>query len=426
MGVASCLTEGRKGARATDTKPVGMPNSSPVSRAVRALYEAYPYPPRAEGAAADPYLDLILSYRGAPRPEQPTFLDAGCGTGLNVLGGALLYPHFQVYGLDFNAPAFERIERDAQKFSLKNLALQRADLLELPEDFGPEAGFDIIYCTGVLHHTSDPQGILNTLTRRLHPQGVLRLSVYGSLGRQDLYRFADAAAALYPPGDEGLPTRLHRARALMQSLEQAGHRAGVVHPPLRGPWAGALQTEDAEFADRYLNPHDAPYSIPQLRALLETAGLQLLGWFEPRQWDLDSLLPELDPPPGPPLEPWERYRLVDLLFDRPLFDLYACKPNFSRPNGELTPESALSPNPQLTTVVAQNRGVPLSLSAHLRLGEAEPLERHDLLLLQALPTSGESLQSLQRRGSLGDELPMEAWLERAEALLEREYLFLAT
>ena len=393
--------------------------SHPVSESIRDLYEAFPYPSRIPGGSADPFLEYIWSFCGQPHARPRSFLDAGCGTGLNVLGGALLYPHFQVFGCDLNRVALETLKKEAAELNLPNLHLQEMDLLNLDPEFGPREGFDIIYSTGVIHHTADPVGILKSMAGRLAPQGVLRLMVYGELGRSDLYRFARVARALY--GDLDWQERVTRARSLMQELEASGRLHDPHLPPVfRGPWEDAQRVDDVEFADRYLNPHDQPFTIPRLKAAAEEAGLQFLDWFEPREWDLARLLPEFAASTAAPTDPWEQFRLIEGLFDRPKLDLYLVKPEYRRRELKLTKDTYLGLNPQLFIQTIKARGIRIQEMAQLRLGKEEPLSRDEGLLID---TFGRRFITLE---AIVSELPnplLERWMPIAQGLLDRNFLF---
>lgn len=386
-----------------------------VTRRVRSLYEAYPYPERMPGGASDAYLDMLLAFTEQPPQRRCSFLDAGCGTGVNLLGAAMLYPHFDVYGCDLNRVALSAIENDLREHGLHNVELRELDLVDLPEEFGPPQGFDVIYCTGVLHHLVDPRRALRRLADRLAPQGVLRLMVYSEQGRVDLYRFARVAQRLWPEQKWG-NDRLQLARALMAELE----RQPTTPPPLRGTWSDALTAGDAEFADRYLHPHDHPYSPAALRELLESCQLRVLDWFEPRDWQLESLLPEFAASPDAPREFWERVELIDQLFERPKFDLYLVGPEFRERHAVVSEETLLSTSPQLFLEQVTVRGNPLAQAARLRLGEIEPLSRSEGRLLAALGRRFASLAELHQEWG---ELLGASALEEAEGLLRRGFLY---
>ena len=135
-------------------------SSRTVSELVQALYQKFPYPPREPGEGFDPYIDYFRSLSAKPSKGRPKFLDAGCGTGSVVLGGALFGKEWDIYGCDFNQASLDLLRRDVDELNLTNVTLRQVDLLNFPEDFGPSEGFDVIFCTGVIHHTAEPLKIL--------------------------------------------------------------------------------------------------------------------------------------------------------------------------------------------------------------------------------------------------------------------------
>ena len=51
--------------------------------------------------------------------------------------------------------------------------------------------FDLIVCTGVLHHLADPDAGLRALRSVLNPKGAMYLMVYAPYGRTGVYMLQD-------------------------------------------------------------------------------------------------------------------------------------------------------------------------------------------------------------------------------------------
>lgn len=336
------------------------------------------------------------------------------------MGGAILYPHFQVYGCDLNRVSLDQLREESQKLQLKNLHLREMDLLHPDPDFGPQEGFDIIFSTGVIHHTPDPVAVLKNLAQRLAPQGVLRLMVYGEMGREGLYRFARVARRLYGTGEDWRE-KVQKGKELLHDLEaSARYRDPYLPPVFRGPWEDAQRVDEVEFADRYLNPHDQPFSVNSLKDAIDEAGLSLLDWFEPRDWDLETLLPEFAGSELAPSEPWERFQLIEKLFDRPKLDLYLVGPEFERRQVKLGPQTYLGLNPQLFLNCIKARGVSFHRAAQLRLGGETILTRDQGTLLEAFGLRFLTLEAIV------SEMPnptLEHWQPIVQDLLDRDFLF---
>lgn len=395
------------------------PESTTLSDRVREFYERFPYPPKEPGMSVDPYLDYILSFRAKPPSSRPTFLDAGCGTGSNLLGAAVLHRGLDIFGCDFNEDALEFVQNEVEFIGASNVELRRVDLLNIPQGFGPEGGFDIIFCTGVIHHTSDPLGVLKSLADRLAPQGILRLMVYARPGREPLYRFADTVSRM-ADSESSWDVRYQLAKSLMDELHEAGENQGVAPPALRGLFEGSHQLSPEEFADRYLNPQDKPYDLSTLQNHIEAAGLKFLRWFEERSWDLDELLPEQARAGEFPTDPWQRFRLVEELYDRDQYDLFLVKPGFEPRRTTLDWDTPLRINPQTKFTETTFRGIGSEQSIRLLFEPSEDLTVQQGFLLRNLSRRTLSLSELLL------EFRMEAtseWFEAARHLWERQYLY---
>lgn len=393
---------------------------SSVSERVQALYEKYPYPAREPCEALDPYVDYVRSFSRVKLGRRPSFLDAGCGTGSVVLGAALFQKDWDVYGCDFNETSLQILKRDVEELSLSNVTTRQVDLLDFPQDFGPEQGFDVIFCTGVIHHTSEPVKILKSLAARLAPQGVLRLMVYAARGRADLYRFTETVRSVDAWKELALEERVEAARGLMTEMQSRGVMEGFAPPSLRGPFEGSHQVGPSEFADRYLHPHDTPYTLDLLKQHVEEAGLKFFRWFEDRSWDLEELLPAAARRGDFPDGEWERYRIVEELFDRDQYDLYLVGPDFQPNDTPFTYDTQLRINPQVHLTETTFRGYPKSHKARLLFYPEEEVTLPQARLLKALSSKTASLGQVLEEWS---EARSEEWLRAALYLLYRDYVY---
>lgn len=289
-----------------------------VTQRVRSMYERYPYPTKPRGVVSDMHPRLLLSYLEGPLPARPLrVLDAGCGTGSASLGTAMCNPDLQVTAGDMNRTALEQVRSEAAELSLGNLRVIELDLMSGHGLDVPEGGFDVIFCSGVLHHLSEPARGLEHLVRALAPRGVMRLMVYGTLGRHGLYRFVEALDALHPERLQ-LEERLRLGRKLLGYLPEDS-------PVALPPWQDIHQIDDVEFVDRYLNLNDRSYLTDELLDLVEGAGLKHLRWYEPRHWSLDGYCDDAELLSlFAALPARRRWTLLERLTQRPQLDLILC------------------------------------------------------------------------------------------------------
>ncbi len=260
-----------------------------------AQYEAYPYPAR---DPADEVRRLVIgspshlreidhwvfaAARPASQPLRALVAGGGTGDGAIMLAQQLATagrPGRVTY-LDRSGAAM-RVAR--ARADARGLALDWHDgsLLDLPAGLGP---FDYIDCCGVLHHLPDPAAGLVALAGVLAPGGGMGLMVYAPHGRTGVYMLQDALRQLAPPA-EPPPVRLDTARRVMRHLPaSAWLRQNTL-------FADHITGGDAGLYDLLLNPRDRAFTVPELFALLDGAGLHATCLMEPMRYDPAVYLPD--------------------------------------------------------------------------------------------------------------------------------------
>lgn len=107
-----------------------------------------------------------------------TLLEVGCGMGSDLLqyarGGSI------VTGLDYTPRSAEISRRRFRVYGVPgDFLIGDGEYLPFPD-----ASFDVVYSSGVLHHTPDTQRAIDELFRVLRPGGVAKVMVYH---RRSLY-----------------------------------------------------------------------------------------------------------------------------------------------------------------------------------------------------------------------------------------------
>jgi ubiquinone/menaquinone biosynthesis C-methylase UbiE len=108
-----------------------------------------------------------------------------------------------VLAVDISRASLAYAMRRCSELGLKNIRFAQADILQLGS---LEERFDLIECSGVLHHMKDPVAGWGVLLSLLKPGGFMKLGLYSELARQHIV----AARALV----EGLDVREARQRIL--------------------------------------------------------------------------------------------------------------------------------------------------------------------------------------------------------------------
>jgi len=123
-------------------------------------------------------------------------LDYGCGVGVEALQFA---PSNRVWVADI-VPGNLKVAK--RLFALSDYDLSGALLIQkdapfikATEAFDPDAAFDVIHCSGVLHHIVDPVPVVRAMAGWLTDGGELRLMLYSDKAWL-------AATGEYPPPDD--------------------------------------------------------------------------------------------------------------------------------------------------------------------------------------------------------------------------------
>ena len=103
-------------------------------------------------------------------------LDAGCGGGRATIGMAR-FGAKKVVGVDVGGEGLENAKIRAS--SLDNVEFKEASIIELPFR---DNEFDMVWCSGVVHHTIDQYKALNEISRVTKIGGHLYLLIYATGG----------------------------------------------------------------------------------------------------------------------------------------------------------------------------------------------------------------------------------------------------
>ncbi len=238
-----------------------------TSAQVRAMYEAHPYP--RWHTVAQPHLTSIpvfiraLAARNAV-PDTNRVLIAGCGTGRQAAHTALSFRDADILALDLSRTSLGYAAFRTRALGIGNLTFAQGDLLQLD---ALEERFALVFCSGVLHHLADPMAGWTQLVRRLHPAGVMKISLYSTVARRPV----EAARTLM--AREGFDTSdagIRACRAFLLGLP-ADHPARVV-------------TESADFhsasgvRDLLMHVQERTYTLHEIAKDLEALQLRFLGF----------------------------------------------------------------------------------------------------------------------------------------------------
>lgn len=226
--------------------PAGIPRLRLASderiEEVRRFYEHAPFPnyrecetlsslrARAERSKFARLLDQAI-------PGDARILEIGCGTGQISL--YLARADRLVIGADLTRASLELAAAAAERFQLNRVLFVETDL-HRP---GLRAGsFDVVYSSGVLHHTPNPRAAFASIAQLVRPGGMIVLGVYNAIAR--------------------IPLRLRRLVARV-----SGYQLIPFDPVLRDRNNEPARRE-AWLRDQYQHPEEHRHTLAEVQ-----------GWF---------------------------------------------------------------------------------------------------------------------------------------------------
>lgn len=246
-----------------------------ASETVRDFYEHLPYPPpvadleRERALYSNPARRRALFHQVWPtEPPRADYeiLVAGCGTS-QAARYALRERGARVTAIDVSVTSLRHTRDLQQKYRLDNLDLHQLPI-ERVQDLGRT--FDLIVCTGVLHHLPDPDAGLRALRSVLDRQGAMRIIVYARYGRAGIYMLQAYCRLL---GIRAVEDELGTLAATIDSLPED-------HPIVTVARKARDFGRPEAMADALLHPLDRAYTVPELYDWLERCGMTFGRWIE--------------------------------------------------------------------------------------------------------------------------------------------------
>ncbi len=162
-------------------------------------------------------------------------VEIGCGTGQMSL--YLAKGERTVIGADLTRASLLLAADAARRFGIEGVSFIETDLTQPALRPG---SFDVVYCSGVLHHTPDPRASFARIARLARPGGMIVLGLYNTIAR--------------------LPLRLRRVIARMTNDRWIPFdpvlRDRVAEPERRAAW----------LRDQYRHPEEHRHSLGEVRS----------------------------------------------------------------------------------------------------------------------------------------------------------------
>lgn len=245
----ACTDCGRQYAVTDDIPDLRLPGEG-CTDTVRQFYEQAPFPgygprdtlqtlrARAERSEFARLLDGAIA-------ADARILEIGCGTGQMSL--FLASAERQVVGADVTRASLRLGAAAARRFGVTGVQFVETDLHHPGLRLG---AFDVVYTSGVLHHTRDPRAAFGAILPLLRPGGMIVVGLYNAFAR--------------------IPLRLRRMVARL-----SGYRWIPLDPVLRDRRCEPARRE-AWLRDQYRHPEEHRHTAAQVRGWFAENGIEYL------------------------------------------------------------------------------------------------------------------------------------------------------
>ena len=132
--------------------------------------------------SSDFFLDEFMSLKYLPFKGK--LLEAGCGSGYTTHVIANVRRDIEITGIDFSEGSLEFASSFSKKYEYTNTDFNWTDLrnIELEDN-----SFDMVVCSGVLHHIDNPRPIFTKLCNLLKKNGTIVIGMYHPWGRNSVH-----------------------------------------------------------------------------------------------------------------------------------------------------------------------------------------------------------------------------------------------
>lgn len=252
--------------------PVHLKLKDKVSKDVQSQYEENPYPrweniqiPQKK-VPIGPWLCSYSKYfnnKHIYRLKNPQILVAGTGTGQQAIGAATVINNCNVDAFDLSKSSLSYAIRKSKELDVKNINFFQADLFEL--DF-LDREYDLIQCSGVLHHTNDPLSGLLSLKEKCAKTGVIQIGLYSKIARFHLNKIRDE---IKNSGIGDTKEEMLDFRTKLLTDENFKDEVKVI-----AQWGDFYST--SMFRDLCFHKHEIQFDCLEIENLIAEAGLNFI------------------------------------------------------------------------------------------------------------------------------------------------------
>ncbi|BDC50319.1 hypothetical protein F183_A26350 [Bryobacterales bacterium F-183] len=248
-----------------------------MSNPVRTDYDVVEYPHRPFAQTQPDRLAVIGTLFGMQPalPDRCRVLELGGGSGGNLIPLADLFPNSTFFGVDLAQTAINQGQKRIDALGLKNIRLQRMDVMEFPADAGE---FDYIIAHGLFSWVPDfvRDKVLQICQDHLAPQGIAYISYNAYPGCHIRQMWRDMMVfhtrQFTEPND-----KVQQAKGMMNLVANGCTRQDPAHMLAKDEVEKRSKLDDSAIFHDDLSPVWQPFYVTEFLSLAGAKGLRFLG-----------------------------------------------------------------------------------------------------------------------------------------------------
>jgi len=239
-----------------------------ISKKIASQYENSPYPrwnsiTLIEAQELEDIINLCIQPNtiSIPKKDKLNVLIAGCGTGKVVLSAANLYKNSNIYAFDLSKNSLSYAKRLTEEYQHKNVSFFQSDILEASKI---NKTFDIIECTGVLHHMDNPLLGLKSLVNLLKNNGYIKLSLYSTKSRKFVKMIRKDIA-------------MNKLKVNKENMIEYRNKMKIDYKNYKFTSSDFYTLSG--FRDLFFNVKEHTFSQVEVKKIIDEFGLEFLGYY---------------------------------------------------------------------------------------------------------------------------------------------------
>lgn len=272
--------------------------ASDIQAKLRQHFDQVPYPNNPIEVSPKNKLNLLYVYNLATSfylrnqevidTKGKVILDAGCGSGYTSLALAEANPGAKIVGIDLSEASVKIARQRMEYHGFDNGEFHALSIEDLPK-LGME--YDYINCDETLYLLPNPVLGLQVMKSVLKPNGIIHTNLHSYRQRFYYYQAQELFKLMGLLDEPPQEFEAELVREMMRALKDE-----VILK--QKTWDDRFDNEPTLTLPNHLLMGDKGYTIKEMFALLQAAGLEFISMVEWRRWELTDLFKNRDDLPA--------------------------------------------------------------------------------------------------------------------------------